>query len=154
VLDATLNLRHVGARRVRIAWECVGPAGAPLLIVQGGISATRHCCASRAHPEAGLVGRTSRSRQGARQRAFSPPVDRLARRGRHARCHARSARSGRCLGCRAGRTWHRACGRVRGRLLRRHGRAAIRGPVIHGVWPDWSRSAARIARIPRPRPCA
>ena len=56
VLDATLNLRHVGARRVRIAWECVGPAGAPLLIVQGGISATRHCCASRAHPEAGWWG--------------------------------------------------------------------------------------------------
>lgn len=53
VLDATLALRHAGPRRVRIAWECTGPAGAPLVIVQGGISATRHLCASRAHPEGG-----------------------------------------------------------------------------------------------------
>jgi homoserine O-acetyltransferase len=53
VLDVKLALRHAGMRRVRIGWECVGRAGAPLLIVQGGISATRHACASRAHPEAG-----------------------------------------------------------------------------------------------------
>lgn len=53
VLNTTLALRHVGSRRVRVAWECIGPAGAPLLIVQGGISATRHVCASTVHPEAG-----------------------------------------------------------------------------------------------------
>lgn len=50
---AVLALRHAGARRVRIGWECVGAAGAPLLIVQGGISATRHVAANAAHPEAG-----------------------------------------------------------------------------------------------------
>ena len=49
----TLTLRHAGTRRVRIGWECIGPAQAPLLIVQGGISATRHTTASAAHPEAG-----------------------------------------------------------------------------------------------------
>jgi homoserine O-acetyltransferase/O-succinyltransferase len=53
VCHVTLSLRHAGARRVRIAWECVGPAAAPLLIVQGGISATRHVAANAAHPEAG-----------------------------------------------------------------------------------------------------
>ena len=53
VCQVALALRHAGERRVRIAWECVGPAGAPLLVVQGGISATRHVAASAAHPEAG-----------------------------------------------------------------------------------------------------
>jgi homoserine O-acetyltransferase/O-succinyltransferase len=51
--EASLTLCHAGARRVRIGWECVGPAGAPLLIVQGGISATRHAGASAVHPEPG-----------------------------------------------------------------------------------------------------
>lgn len=49
----TLPLRHAGPRPVRIAWECVGAAAGPLLVVQGGISASRHVLASRAHPEAG-----------------------------------------------------------------------------------------------------
>lgn len=49
----TLRLRHAGLRPVRIAWECVGAAAAPLLVVQGGISASRHVLASRAHPECG-----------------------------------------------------------------------------------------------------
>jgi homoserine O-acetyltransferase/O-succinyltransferase len=53
VCPVVLGLRHAGERRVRIAWECVGPAGAPLLVVQGGISATRHVAANTAHPEAG-----------------------------------------------------------------------------------------------------
>lgn len=53
VCTTSLVLRHAGARRLRIAWECIGPTGAPLLIVQGGISATRHAAASAAHPEAG-----------------------------------------------------------------------------------------------------
>ena len=48
-----LALRHAGERDVRIAWELNGPAGAPLLIVAGGISANRHALASAAFPEAG-----------------------------------------------------------------------------------------------------
>lgn len=49
----TLALRHAGARAVRVAWECIGAAGAPLLVVQGGISAGRHVAASDAHGEPG-----------------------------------------------------------------------------------------------------
>jgi homoserine O-acetyltransferase len=49
----TLALRHAGARRVRVAWECIGAPGAPLLVVQGGISAGRHVAANDAHPEPG-----------------------------------------------------------------------------------------------------
>lgn len=49
----TLALRHAGTRQVRIAWECVGPVNAPLLVVQGGISAGRHVASNPAHPEAG-----------------------------------------------------------------------------------------------------
>jgi homoserine O-acetyltransferase len=52
-LDVTLALRHAGRRRVRIGWECVGPVDAPVYVVQGGISATRHVVASDAHREAG-----------------------------------------------------------------------------------------------------
>ncbi len=48
-----LTLRHAGPRRLRVAWECVGAASAPLLVVQGGISATRHVAASAQHAEAG-----------------------------------------------------------------------------------------------------
>ncbi len=48
-----LQLRHSGPRRVRVAWECVGAANAPLHIAQGGISATRHVAASAQHAEAG-----------------------------------------------------------------------------------------------------
>jgi homoserine O-acetyltransferase len=49
----TLPLRHAGPRSLSIAWECVGAAGAPLLLVQGGISASRHVVASSAHAEPG-----------------------------------------------------------------------------------------------------
>jgi homoserine O-acetyltransferase len=40
-----LPLRHAGLREVRIAYECQGPATAPVVIVAGGISATRHASA-------------------------------------------------------------------------------------------------------------
>ena len=53
VLHAELALRHAGTRHVRIAWECHGATDAPVVIVQGGISATRHAAASAAHPESG-----------------------------------------------------------------------------------------------------
>lgn len=42
----TLALRHVGAREVAIRWELCGPVDAPLLLVAGGISATRHVLAN------------------------------------------------------------------------------------------------------------
>lgn len=51
--QARLNLRHVGERDVRIAWESHGPKGAPVLLVAGGISAHRHVAASAQYPEPG-----------------------------------------------------------------------------------------------------
>jgi homoserine O-acetyltransferase/O-succinyltransferase len=53
VCALTLPLRHAGSRRVQVAWECIGPADAPLLVVQGGISATRHVAASPQFRECG-----------------------------------------------------------------------------------------------------
>jgi homoserine O-acetyltransferase len=41
-----LPLRHAGLRELRIAYECQGPAGAPVVVVAGGISANRHAGAS------------------------------------------------------------------------------------------------------------
>jgi homoserine O-acetyltransferase len=43
-----LPLRHAGLREPGIAYELVGPAGAPVLIVAGGISADRHLAANAA----------------------------------------------------------------------------------------------------------
>jgi homoserine O-acetyltransferase len=48
-----LDLRHAGRRQLRLSFECVGPAGAPVLLVAGGISAHRHVAASAAFPEPG-----------------------------------------------------------------------------------------------------
>jgi homoserine O-acetyltransferase len=48
-----LRLRHAGVRSVAVRWECVGRVDAPVLIVQGGISASRHVAATAAHAEAG-----------------------------------------------------------------------------------------------------
>jgi homoserine O-acetyltransferase len=52
-LTLSLPLRHVGQADVRLRYELVGPTGAPLLIVAGGISAGRHAVASGAYPEPG-----------------------------------------------------------------------------------------------------
>lgn len=51
--EIVLTLRHAGLRRVRIAWELQGAAGAPLLVVQGGISAHRHVAPSTKFAEPG-----------------------------------------------------------------------------------------------------
>jgi homoserine O-acetyltransferase/O-succinyltransferase len=53
ITETTLDLRHAGTQAVRIRWECQGPVDAPVLIVQGGISANRHVCASAQFVEAG-----------------------------------------------------------------------------------------------------
>lgn len=45
-IDTRMALRHSGEQDVHIRWECVGPADAPLLLVQGGISANRHVLSS------------------------------------------------------------------------------------------------------------
>jgi homoserine O-acetyltransferase len=52
-VDATLALRHAGRRAVRIAWESLGSAGGPVVLVAGGISADRHVAASEAFPQPG-----------------------------------------------------------------------------------------------------
>lgn len=51
----TLDMRHAGRREVRLAWEAIGPADAPVVFVAGGISAHRHLCASATFPEAGWL---------------------------------------------------------------------------------------------------
>ncbi len=48
-----LQLRHAGERDLQIAYELIGPVGAPVVLAAGGISAHRHVVASDAFPEAG-----------------------------------------------------------------------------------------------------
>jgi homoserine O-acetyltransferase len=48
-----LRLRHTGPRTLEIAYETLGPAGAPAVLVAGGISAHKHVLASNAYPEPG-----------------------------------------------------------------------------------------------------
>ena len=51
--DITLPTRHAGSRRVTLRYEMRGRAGAPLVLVAGGISADRHLGASAEFPENG-----------------------------------------------------------------------------------------------------
>ena len=46
-IDAVLAFRHAGTRKLRLEYELVGPADAPVVFVAGGISAHRHVAA---HP--------------------------------------------------------------------------------------------------------
>lgn len=59
-VDLVLPMRHAGVHRVRVGFELVGAADAPVVLVAGGISAHRHVAASARFPEAGwtsgLVG--------------------------------------------------------------------------------------------------
>src|SRR5690606_13777169 len=59
-VDLLLPMRHAGVRSVRLVFEAVGAADAPVALVAGGISAHRHVAASAQFPEAGwaneLVG--------------------------------------------------------------------------------------------------
>lgn len=45
-IDAVLATRHAGARKLRLDYELVGPAGAPVVFIAGGISAHRHVAAN------------------------------------------------------------------------------------------------------------
>ena len=45
-IDAVLATRHAGARPLRLQYELVGPAGAPVVLLAGGISAHRHVAAN------------------------------------------------------------------------------------------------------------
>jgi homoserine O-acetyltransferase len=53
VLDLQLPLRHAGLRSVVVRGEWLGPVGAPLVVVAGGISANRHVAAGPGNAEAG-----------------------------------------------------------------------------------------------------
>lgn len=55
-VDVVLPMRHAGTRRLRLAYELVGPEGAPVVLVAGGISAGRHLVASAHFPERGWAG--------------------------------------------------------------------------------------------------
>ena len=52
-IDAVLSTRHAGTRKLRIAYELAGPAGAPVVFVAGGISAHRHVSANALDRDAG-----------------------------------------------------------------------------------------------------
>lgn len=52
-IDAVLATRHAGTRKLRLAYELVGPAGAPVVFVAGGISAHRHVAANAVDPSQG-----------------------------------------------------------------------------------------------------
>ena len=45
-IDAVLATRHAGTRKLRLNYELVGPADAPVVFVAGGISAHRHLAAN------------------------------------------------------------------------------------------------------------
>ncbi|GAB1406321.1 homoserine O-succinyltransferase [Thermomonas brevis] len=52
-IDAVLATRHAGTRHLRLQYELVGPAGAPVVLVAGGISAHRHVAANALDADAG-----------------------------------------------------------------------------------------------------
>ena len=52
-LDLVLPLQLAGTHAVRVAYELVGPADAPVVFIAGGISAHRHVAANAAFPETG-----------------------------------------------------------------------------------------------------
>lgn len=52
-VHAQLTLAHAGVRDLHIGYELVGPAGAPVVLAAGGISAHRHVVASEEFPESG-----------------------------------------------------------------------------------------------------
>jgi homoserine O-acetyltransferase len=52
-VDVVLSLRHAGSRCVRIHYEWQGAAGAPVVLVAGGISAGRHVGAHALDPSPG-----------------------------------------------------------------------------------------------------
>lgn len=54
-VDAVLATCHAGTRRLRLNYELVGPEGAPVVFVAGGISANRHVAANALEPESGWV---------------------------------------------------------------------------------------------------
>lgn len=63
-LAVALPMRHAGLQPVRLRYEWVGPADAPVVVLAGGISANRHVAANARFPEKGwaeglvAVGRT------------------------------------------------------------------------------------------------
>ncbi|GAB6196662.1 homoserine O-succinyltransferase MetX [Lysobacter xanthus] len=52
-IDADLDFRHAGARRVRLRYELAGRTSSPVVLVAGGISAHRHVAAGPADPARG-----------------------------------------------------------------------------------------------------
>lgn len=50
-----LPMRHAGMRELRLRYELIGAANAPVVFVAGGISAHRHLAASNLFPEKGWV---------------------------------------------------------------------------------------------------
>lgn len=70
-LRIVLRLRRGGLAGAKLRYELIGPAGSPLLIVAGGISAGRHVLASVEFPEAGWWQAQSASLDPARHRILA-----------------------------------------------------------------------------------
>ena len=86
-MPLTLSLLHGGEIRVTLRYELLGRAGAPLLIIAGGISAGRHVLSSAQFPDAGWWGVPGRQ---PRRRRVSRSFVRLDRRGWRCRPAGRS----------------------------------------------------------------
>ncbi|PPV05969.1 homoserine O-acetyltransferase [Xanthomonas bromi] len=54
-IAVSLPMRHAGMRELRLRYELIGAANAPVVLVAGGISAHRHLAASAVFPEKGWV---------------------------------------------------------------------------------------------------
>ncbi|KTF36092.1 homoserine O-succinyltransferase MetX [Xanthomonas vesicatoria] len=54
-IAVSLPMRHAGMREVRLRYELLGAANAPVVFVAGGISAHRHLAANAVFPEKGWV---------------------------------------------------------------------------------------------------
>lgn len=51
--STVVQMRHAGPHRVTLRYECVGPRGAPVVVLAGGISAHRHAASNACFPEKG-----------------------------------------------------------------------------------------------------
>jgi homoserine O-acetyltransferase len=146
-IDAVLATRHAGTRKLRIAYELAGPAGAPVVFVAGGISAHRHVAANALDRDAGWAEGlldAGRALDPANLRilafdyvgadgSIDAPID-----------TADQADASRCCWTRSASTCWKPSSAIR--TARWSACSSPRG--IRSACASWSRSAARIARIP------